>query len=101
MLCCALGIGADGMRNLTGLASALLLAAALSACALDPNVIVERDLTAYRADLAACRASVGEDIDRENAKTGPAWVSSPVRRPFQVRAGVRDCLGAKGYTVAG
>ncbi len=89
------------MRHFTGLASALLLAGAVGACALDPNVVVGRDLATYRADLAACRASVGEAVDRENAKTGPAWAASPLRRPFQVRACVRDCLSAKGYVIAG
>ena len=89
------------MRNLIGLASALLPVGLLGACALDPNVVVERDLAAYRVDLAACRASVGEAVDRENIKTGPAWAASPVRRPFQVRTGVRNCLSAKGYTIAG
>ncbi len=89
------------MRDPTGLAVALLLACAVGACALDPNVIVERDFAAYRADLAACRASVGEAVDRENIKTGPAWAAAPVHRPFQIRAGVRECLSAKGYVVAG
>ena len=89
------------MRSLAGLTSALLLAGALGACALDPNVAIGRDVAAYRADVAACRASVGEAVDKENIKTGPAWFASPVRRPFQVRDGVRTCLSAKGYTIAG
>lgn len=89
------------MRPFTGIASSLLLALVLSACALDPNVAIGRDVATYRTDLAACRASVGEAVDKENIKTGPAWAASPVRRPFQVRAGVRDCLSAKGYTIAG
>lgn len=89
------------MRNLAKLTLPLLLAGALGACSLDPNVAIGRDVATYQTDLAACRASVGETVDRENAKTGPAWFASPVRRPFQVRDGVRTCLSAKGYTVAG
>jgi len=40
-------------------------------------------------------------VDKRNAKTGLAWLSSPVRRPFQVRPEIRACLKAKGYAMAG
>lgn len=55
----------------------------------------------YQKDLAACQEQSTDAVDRRNAKTGLAWLSSPVRRPFQVRPEIRACLKAKGYAVAG
>lgn len=75
---------------------------ALGACSgYDPPVRADRAAPSYQADLAACRADAAAAVDRENAKTVLAWVSSPVRRPGQVRAGVRACLAGKGYTLDG
>ena len=56
---------------------------------------------AYQADLAACQEQSTAAVDKRNAKTGMAWFASPVRAPFQVRPAIRDCLKAKGYTLAG
>jgi len=56
---------------------------------------------AYQADLAACQEQSTDAVDKRNAKTGLAWLSSPVRRPFQVRPEIRACLKAKGYAMAG
>ena len=56
---------------------------------------------AYQADLQACQTQSAVAVDKRNAKTGLAWLASPVRRPFQVRAEIRSCLKGKGYPVQG
>ena len=83
-------------------AAALAPLLALGACAAyDPPVRANRATPAYQADLAACRADATTAVDRENAKTALAWVASPVRRPGQVRAGLRACLADRGYALDG
>ena len=75
---------------------------ALAACAsYDPPVRTDRATPAYQADLTACRESVATAVDQQNAKTALAWIASPVRRPGQVRAGLRACLADRGYALDG
>ncbi len=89
-------------RSWTLPVAALAPLLALGACAAyDPPVRADRAAPAYQADLAACREETATAVDLQNAKTVFAWVSSPVRRPGQVRAGVRACLAGRGYTLDG
>ena len=78
---------------------ALLLASAalLAACAGRPATQVEAASPLYQADVAACRESVPAAVDKQNAKTGLAWIVSPVRRWSQVDEGVDRCMTAKGW----
>lgn len=85
----------------------LLGVLAVAGCAgYEPRVETDRGAPKYQSekyqsDLAACQASSAEAVDRRNAKTGLDWLSSPVRRPFQVREAIRSCVRGKGYAVTG
>lgn len=76
----------------------VLLALLATSCATEPP-IVDRSRPSYQADLQACQDSVPSAVNARNAKTGLDWFSSPVRRPFQIRAGMRGCMEAKGYAI--
>lgn len=76
----------------------LTMAAALAGCAYEPPV-ADRSRPSYAADLQACQDSVPAAVNTQNAKTGLAWFSSPFRRSFQIRDGMRGCMAAKGYAV--
>lgn len=77
----------------------MVLLACVAGCAYEPPVR-DRAAPAYQADLQACQGSVPAAVDTRNAKTGLAWLGSPVRRPFQVRAGMRECMAGKGHAVS-
>lgn len=76
----------------------VLLALVTAGCAYEPPV-ADRAKASYAADLQACQDTVPSAVNARNAKRGLDWFSSPVRRPFQIRAGMRDCMAAKGYTL--
>lgn len=67
----------------------------------EPRVETDRAAPKYQADLAACQQSSVDAVNKRNAKTGLAWISSPVRRPFQIREAIRSCVREKGYVVPG
>ena len=67
----------------------------------EPRVETDRAAPKYQADLAACQQSSVDAVNKRNAKTGLAWLSSPVRRPFQIREAIRSCVREKGYVVPG
>jgi hypothetical protein len=74
--------------------------AALAACsAYDPPVAGDHGAEKYKADLEACRTSVGHDVYVRNAGDIGTWVLSPVTGPGQRRAGIRSCMAGKGYVV--
>ena len=81
----------------------ILLAAALGAtgCVSSYAPAVQGAGPAYQSDLAACQEQSTAAINKRNAKTGLAWLTSPVRAPLQVRLAIRECLKAKGYTITG
>ncbi len=81
----------------------ILLAGALGAtgCVSSYAPGVQGAGPAYQADLAACQEQSTTAVNKRNAKTGLAWMASPVRAPFQVRPAIRECLKAKGYAVTG
>jgi hypothetical protein len=74
---------------------AMLLA--LAGCGYTPPPQTDTSKPAYRADLDACQDSAAEAVNKRNAKTGPAWFSSPVRRWGQIQDGVQVCMAGKGY----
>lgn len=67
----------------------------------EPPVAADRAAPQYQADLAACQEESVDAVNKRNAKTGLDWFSSPVRRPFQIRAAIRACVAGKGYAAAG
>ena len=75
-----------------------ILLAGLAGCAYEPPVR-DRAAPTYQADLLSCQDSVPSAVNARNAKTGLDWFSSPVRRPFQIRAGMRACMESKGHAV--
>ncbi len=75
---------------------------ALAGCGgFKPRVETDRSASSYQKDLLACQDGSAASVDKQNVKTGLAWISSPVRRPFQVRRAIRACLIDKGYVVPG
>ena len=76
----------------------VLLACVTAGCAYEPPVR-DRAVPTYQADLQACQDSVPAAVNARNAKTGLGWFSSPVRRPFQIRAGMRTCMAGKGHVI--
>ena len=67
----------------------------------DPRAGLDAASPEYQAALAACQEESVDAVNKRNAKTGIDWVSSPVRRPFQIREAIRGCVAKKGYAVAG
>ncbi|MBC7799367.1 MAG: hypothetical protein H7Z10_01990 [Gemmatimonadaceae bacterium] len=67
----------------------------------EPPVTADRTAPQYQADLAACQDESVDAVNKRNAKTGLDWFSSPVRRLFQIRAAIRECVAAKGYGATG
>ncbi len=67
----------------------------------EPRVETDRSAPKYQADLASCQQSSVDAVNKRNAKTGLAWISSPVRRTFQIREAIRSCVREKGYVVPG
>lgn len=80
----------------------LLGVLAVAGCAgYEPRAETDRSAPKYQADLLACQQSSVDAVNKRNAKTGLAWFSSPVRRPFQIREAIRSCIREKGYAVPG
>lgn len=67
----------------------------------EPPTMTDRAAPQYQADLAACQEESVDAVNKRNAKTGLAWISSPVRRGSQIRAAIRDCIRAKAYSIPG
>lgn len=82
------------MRHLPPL---LLAAAILAACGYTPPPQANAASPAYKTDYAACDSAVPQAVNRRNAKTGLAWISSPVTRWSQIDDGMNACMAAKGW----
>jgi hypothetical protein len=76
---------------------ALLLG--LSGCTYYPPVVGDQTSDKYKADLAKCRTSSNETVRLKNAATIGSWIISPVTGPPEVRAAIRKCMEADGYTL--
>jgi hypothetical protein len=75
----------------------LALAALLGGCGYEPPPGTDRAAPSYKADLGACRDNAASAVNARNAKTAPAWFSSPVRRWGQIDDVVQACMDGKGY----
>jgi hypothetical protein len=67
------------------------------ACSYTPPPGTDTAKPAYKTDLEACQSSAATAVNQRNAKTGPAWLLSPVRRWGQIRDEVQTCMAGKGY----
>ena len=76
----------------------VLLGVLAAGCAYEPAA-QDRSAPAYQADLASCQDTGPAEVNARNAKTGLAWFTSPVRRPFQIREAVRACMDSKAHKV--
>jgi hypothetical protein len=77
----------------------VLAGLALTACAYDPPVAADHTAPQYLADLQACRQSVDARVDLQGRTTFPRFLMSPFTGPPRKRAGIRDCMVAKGYAL--
>ena len=77
--------------------AALLFLAGLAACGYRPTAQTDTAAPGYQADLATCRDTAASDVNKRNAKTGLAWLASPVRRWGQIGDATGACMEAKGY----
>lgn len=82
------------MRGRVTITAAALL---LAGCAGTPAVVGDRASPKFQADLKACRASSAAEVGKQDAKSFPTWLISPITSPGQVRRAVRACMEAKGY----
>jgi len=88
----------DGMNRIVVLLGLLAVTGCYS---YEPRVETDRAAPKYQADLAACQETSVDAVNKRNAKSGLDWFSSPMRRPFQIRAAIRSCIRGKGYAVPG
>ena len=79
----------------------ILLAASLTlgACSYDPPMQGDHRVEKYQTDLKQCHASVDPKIELQGRSTFPNWLVSPITVPPRRRAGLRDCMVAKGYVL--
>ena len=77
--------------------ASLLSLCTAAACGYSPPPRTDTAAPAYQAAVDGCDASVSSAVDRQNAKTGLAWLASPVRRWSQIGDGVSACMAKKGY----
>ncbi|GAC1477627.1 MAG: hypothetical protein NVS2B11_00410 [Acetobacteraceae bacterium] len=82
---------------MTPLLSRSLLLLALASCGYAPSATVDTAAPTYRADQESCEDSSATDVNKRNAKTGLAWLASPVRRWGQISDGMDACMADKGY----
>jgi len=88
------------MRRLRPTIALSVLLLGLSACAAyDPPVRADHASDRYRSDLEACRTSSSHSVYLKNAATPGTWIISPITGPPMVRAAIRACMQAKGYTL--
>jgi len=78
-----------------------LIVLALAGCAYDPPLLGDHQATKYRSDLAECRTSVDDKVDLQARATFPGFLISPLTSPPRKRSGIRACMTAKGYVLAG
>jgi hypothetical protein len=95
--CVACSIGRMRLIRPSLALPALLLG--LSGCTYYPPVQGDHTSDKYKADLAKCRTSSNETVRLKNAATIGRWVISPITGPPEVRAAIRKCMVADGYTL--
>ena len=77
-----------------GALAALLM---LTACGYQPPPRIDTASPVYVADRDACESAAATDVNQRNAKTGLAWLSSPVRRWSQIGDATQSCMANHGY----
>lgn len=75
----------------------LVPALLLVGCGYTPPGRTDTESPRYKADLAACEGSVPGAVNRRNAKTGLAWITSPVIRWSQIGDEMNACMDGKGW----
>jgi hypothetical protein len=69
----------------------------LAGCGYQPSPRVDTANPAYIADRDACEDKSSGDVNKASAKTGLAWLTSPVRRWGQISDTTQACMASKGY----
>lgn len=69
----------------------------LTACSYQPPPRVDTASPVYVADRDTCEDSSATAVNRQNAKTGLAWLSSPFRRWGQISDATQSCMAGHGY----
>ncbi len=78
----------------TAVLAALLVPAS---CGYTPPPRTDTSSPTYQTAVDACDDAVSSAVNKRNAKTGLAWLASPVRRWSQIGDGVSACMAQKGY----
>jgi hypothetical protein len=89
----------DPMLSLRSIAVAALLLGLTGCGSYDPPVLGDHASEHYKADLEACRTSSSHAVYIKNAGSPGTWIISPITGPPEVRAEIRTCMTAKGYTL--
>ena len=76
---------------------ALTLLLGLAACGYRPPPATDTANPGYVAARDACQSSATTAVDRSNAKTGLAWMSSPVTRWGEIGDATSSCMDGKGF----
>ena len=87
------------MRFQRSLIIPLLLAASACGAPYDPPVRGDHTAQQYKTDLEKCRTTSREAVRIKNTDTPQSWIMSPFTGPPAVRAAIRACMTAKGYTL--
>jgi hypothetical protein len=69
----------------------------LTACGYQPPPRVDTASPVYVADRDTCEDNSATAVNRQNAKTGLAWFSSPFRRWGQISDATQSCMAGHGY----
>ena len=85
-------------RIITVLAGLVLVQGGCSA-PYDPPVQGDHAAARYKADLGKCRSDSAEQVRIKNADTPATWIKSAFTGSSEVRAAIRACMKAKGYTL--
>ena len=76
---------------------ALLVLVGLAACGYQAPPRTDTASPAFAAARDACEDSAAKQVNQRNAKTGLAWMASPVRRWSQIGDATAACMDGKGF----
>ena len=76
---------------------AALLPLGVAACGYRAPPATDTANPAYIAARDSCAQSASATVDKTNAKTGLAWMSSPVLRWSEIGDATGACMDSKGY----
>ncbi len=69
----------------------------LGGCGYTPSPHTDTQSPRFQADLEACRTSVPEAVNKNNAKRALRWFASGVTRWGDIDDGIRACMQGKGW----